>query len=320
MPMTRRKLIQTITLGGAGIPLSGLATGTLAQLAKPVRLGVIADLHVDLIHDAGARLDLFLKEMVRSKPDGLLQLGDFAFAKKENQKFVDQFNKANEVSLHVIGNHDTDGGLSTQDCLDSWGIKSPYYHHEAGGLHLVVLDANEKGSPTHKGGYPQFVGKVQADWLRETLAEIKGPVLIISHQPIAGPSPIDNAAEIQKILSEHADKIVLAINGHTHIDHLLEVGGVQYLHLNSASYHWLGSKFAHESYPPAIHAKHPALKFTSPYRDALFTTLTFDPAKRSITVAKRKTSWVGESPRELGLKREPADAVTPEIRERTIQG
>jgi predicted phosphodiesterase len=320
IPMTRRNLIRTITLGGAGVPLSGLAAGTLEQLSKPVRLGVIADLHVDLIPDADVRLDSFLQEMAKSKPDGLIQLGDFAFAKKENQNFVDQFNKAHQTSLHVIGNHDTDGGLNKQDCLDSWGMKSAYYHREIGGLHLLVLNANEKGSPSHKGGYPQFIGNAQSDWLRKTLAEIKGPVLIVSHQPLAGPYPIDNAEEIQKIFSKHASRIVLAMNGHTHIDHLVEVGGVQYLHVNSASYHWLGSKYAHESYPPAIHAKYPALKFTGPYQEALFTTLTFDPVSRSITVEKRKTNWVGESPQELGLKREPAGSVTPEIRERVIKG
>jgi Icc protein len=319
MTINRRDLIRTITFGGASLPLSAGASTILSSLSKPVRLGLIADLHVDLIPDSEARLDLFLKEMSESKPDGIIQLGDFAFAKKANQKTVDRFNKAYGTALHVIGNHDTDGGLSKQQCLDSWGMKAPYYHHELNGLHLVVLDANEKGSPAHKGGYPQFIGKTQADWLGKILAEIEGPVLVVSHQPLAGPYQIDNGREIQKILSRHADQIVLAINGHTHIDHLSEVAGIQYLHINSASYHWLGSKFAHESYPPEIHAKYPALKFTSPYQDALFTTLTFDPKSQRISVKKRKTSWVGESPEELGLKSGTADSVTPEIRERVIK-
>ncbi len=68
--------------------------------------------------------------------------------------------------------------------------------------------------------------------------------MIISHQPIAGSYAIDNAEEIQKILSKHSDKVVLAMNGHTHIDLLIEVDDIPYLHINSASYHWLGSKYA----------------------------------------------------------------------------
>jgi hypothetical protein len=69
-----------------------------------------------------------------------------------------------------------------------------------------------------------------------------------------------------------------------------------------------------------VHAKHSALKYTSPYREALFTTLTFDPKNRQIIVERKETQWVGESPKELGLKREPEGSVTPEIRGRVIGG
>lgn len=318
--MNRRHFSKTLALGGASLPLSTMAADALKSLPKSIKLGVIADLHVDLIPDGSKRLNDFLAEMEKGKPDALVQLGDFAFAKKSNQEIADRFNKAHKHSLHVIGNHDTDGGLSTKQVVDSWGMKSAYYHREVGGLNLVVLNANEKGSPKHKGGYPQFIGKEQVAWLEKILHDIKGPVVVISHQPIAGPYPIDNAEEVQKILSKHSDKVVLAMNGHTHIDLLTEVGGIPYLHINSASYHWLGSKYAHESYPAEVHARHSALQYTSPYREALFTTLTFDPKSGQIAVAKSKTEWVGKSPGELGLKREPEGSVTPEIRGRVIEG
>lgn len=318
--MNRRHFSRSITLGGFGFPLSVKSMDTLDSLAQKISLGVIADLHVDLIPDGAERLDSFLDEMTKNKPDALIQMGDFAFAKESNQKIVDRFNKAHEIALHVIGNHDTDGGLSMEHVLKSWGMKGPYFHHIVEGLHLVVLNANEKGSVKHKGGYPKFIGKSQVAWLEETLSSLEGPVVIISHQPIAGPYAIDNAVEIQKILSKHSDKVVLAMNGHTHIDLLTELGGVPYLHINSASYHWLGPKYAHESYPAEVHAKHSALKYTSPYREALFTTLTFEPKNRQIIVEKRVTQWVGKSPKELGLKREPEGAVIPEIRGRVIGG
>ena len=316
--MNRRHFSRSITLGGFGFPLSVKSMNTLDSLAQKISLGVIADLHVDLIPDGVERLDSFLDEMTKNKPDALIQMGDFAFAKESNQKIVDRFNKAHEIALHVIGNHDTDGGLSMEHVLKSWGMKGPYFHHIVEGLHLVVLNANEKGSVKHKGGYPKFIGKSQVAWLEKTLSSLEGPVVIISHQPIAGPYAIDNAVEVQKILSKHSDKVVLAMNGHTHIDLLTEIGGVPYLHINSASYHWLGPKYAHESYPAEVHAKHSALKYTSPYREALFTILTFEPKDRQIIVEKRVTQWVGKSPKELGLKREPEGAVTPEIRARVI--
>ena len=316
--MNRRHFSKTLALGGVGSPLSTMAADALNVLSRPIRLGVIADLHVDLIPDGAERLDSFLDEMTKTKPDALIQMGDFAFAKESNQKIVDRFNKAHEIALHVIGNHDTDGGLSMEHVLKSWGMKDPYYHHVVEGLHLLVLNANEKGSVKHKGGYPKFIEKSQVAWLEKTLSSLEGPVVIVSHQPIAGSYAIDNAAEIRKILSKHSDKVVLAMNGHTHIDLLTEVGEIPYLHINSASYHWLGSKYAHESYPAEVHAKHSALKYTSPYREALFTTLTFEPKNRQIIVEKRVTQWVGKSPEELGLKREPEGAVTPGIRARVI--
>ncbi len=316
--MNRRHFSKTLALGGVGSPLSTMAADALNVLSRPIRLGVIADLHVDLIPDGAERLDSFLDEMTKTKPDALIQMGDFTFAKESNQKIVDRFNKAHEIALHVIGNHDTDGGLSMEHVLKSWGMKDPYYHHVVEGLHLLVLNANEKGSVKHKGGYPKFIEKSQVAWLEKTLSSLEGPVVIVSHQPIAGSYAIDNAAEIQKILSKHSDKVVLAMNGHTHIDLLTEVGEIPYLHINSASYHWLGSKYAHESYPAEVHAKHSALKYTSPYREALFTTLTFEPKNRQIIVEKRVTQWVGKSPEELGLKREPEGAVTPGIRARVI--
>ena len=316
--MNRRHFSKTLALGGVGSPLSTMAADALNVLSRPIRLGVIADLHVDLIPDGAERLDSFLDEMTKTKPDALIQMGDFTFAKESNQKIVDRFNKAHEIALHVIGNHDTDGGLSMEHVLKSWGMKDPYYHHVVEGLHLLVLNANEKGSVKHKGGYPKFIEKSQVAWLEKTLSSLEGPVVIVSHQPIAGSYAIDNAAEIRKILSKHSDKVVLAMNGHTHIDLLTEVGEIPYLHINSASYHWLGSKYAHESYPAEVHAKHSALKYTSPYREALFTTLTFEPKNRQIIVEKRVTQWVGKSPEELGLKREPEGAVTPGIRARVI--
>nr|MBR9810152.1 hypothetical protein [bacterium] len=318
--MNRRNFSKTLAIGSAGCSLPVVSLSALNVLSRPIRLGVIADLHVDLIPDGSERLDSFLDEMVKTKPDALIQMGDFAFAEESNQKIVDRFNKAHETTLHVIGNHDTDGGLSIEQVLDSWGMTDPYYHHVLEGLHLVVLNANEKGSKNYKGGYPQFIGKAQVAWLENTLNSVEGPVVVISHQPIAGPYAIDNAEEVQKILSKYSDKVVMAMNGHTHIDLLTEIGGVQYLHINSASYHWLGSKYAHESYPSEVHAKHSALKYTSPYREALFTALTFDPKNRKIIVEGKATQWVGESPKELGLKREPEGSVIPEIRERVIGG
>ena len=121
--MNRRNFSKTLAIGSAGCSLPAVSLSALNVLSRPIRLGVIGDLHVDLIPDGSERLDSFLDEMTKTKPDALIQMGDFAFAEESNQKIVDRLNKAHETTLHVIGNHDTDGGLSTEQVLDSWGMK-----------------------------------------------------------------------------------------------------------------------------------------------------------------------------------------------------
>ena len=126
------------------------------------------------------------------------------------------------------------------------------------------------------------------------------PVIVISHQPIAGIYTIDNAVEIQNQLSAHASKIILAINGHAHVDQFLKVGGVSYLHLNSASYYWVGAKHAHLSLDAKTHAAYPSLAWTCPYAAVLFGILTLDRKAKKLTLKGRKSNWIGPSPLELG--------------------
>jgi hypothetical protein len=125
-------------------------------------------------------------------------------------------------------------------------------------------------------------------------------VIVISHQPIAGIYTIDNAVEIQNLLSVHASKIILAINGHAHVDQFLKVGGVSYLHLNSASYYWVGEKQRHLSLDANTHAAYPSLALTCPYAAVLFGVLTLDRKAKKLSLTGRKSSWIGPSPLELG--------------------
>jgi hypothetical protein len=62
------------------------------------------------------------------------------------------------------------------------------------------------------------------------------------NQPLAGASSVDNADEIQSVLlGDASDKVILAINGHSHMDEVIRVKGVTYMHVNSASYTWVGA-------------------------------------------------------------------------------
>ncbi len=298
---SRRNFLKSLGAAGASLtlPIHSALAG-LADLKKPIKLGLIADLHHDVMHDGPQRLDAFLKAMKATKPDGLIQMGDFAIPKDQNKKIIETFNNAHPVSLHVIGNHDTDHGYSKQQCQKAWGMPGFYYTQLVEGVRLIVLDGNDKGSPTHKGGYASYIGKPQTEWLAKTLKETSEPTIIISHQPLAGPGAIDNAKEVQEILKQHVDKILISICGHMHIDDHIDIDGIPYVNINSASYVWVGGKYKNQSYSEEIHKKYKWIDHTAPYKDSLFTTLTIDPKTKTISLEGMETTWVGKSPKELG--------------------
>ncbi len=317
----RRDFFRAAGVVATSIILPRQAMAALAKIKKPIKLGLIADLHQDVMHDGPARLKAFLGAMKEEKPDALIQLGDFAYPTKNNEAVTKAFEKAHPRTLHVLGNHEVDGGHSFDAVAKLWGMKGRYYTENINGLDLIVLDGNEKPE-NHKGGYPAHIGEKQLAWLAKQLKTLKGPILVISHQPLAGPSSIDNAEEVQALLNAAADKVLLAINGHTHIDHVARAGKFSCLHVNSASYKWVGGSYRNKSYPAEVHSKFRWVEYTCPYRDSLFTTLTIDPASGSIDVKGRESRWVGKSPSQLGIAAKPdlteGKEICPKIRSRRI--
>lgn len=285
-----------------------------------VRFGLIADLHQDIVPDASLRLETFLETCVEQKAHAIIQLGDFATPVAKNQPIIDQLNRNDVPILHVIGNHDTDGGLKIPQVVERWGMKSRFYSETIQGIKLIVLDCNDKPQ-NHRGGYPAHIANDQLEWLKAELQH-KGPMLILSHQPLAGPAAIDNAPVVQKLLSDASDRILLAINGHTHIDELVEVDGIPYWHVNSASYYWVGSNFKHDSLSSEVHAKYPWMSSTCPYRDALFALLEIDLDSGGLLLSGRDSAWVGSSPAALGVANTPGlvcdQQIIPAIRPREL--
>ncbi len=280
---SRRTAIKSLSTLGGAVALKGLSLPAYGASKKPVRLGVIADLHGGLAVDAMQRLDAFLAAMEAAQPDALVQLGDFAFPNAKHQVYADKFNAAHKETIHVIGNHEFDFGLSRQDCYQAWSIQNSYYRQDLDDIRILVLDGNDTGSPTHKGGYPSYIGTQQLDWLKAELEQAAKPLLILCHQPLAGRSAINNATEIQQLLGKYHSKILLCLNGHSHVDSFHKIGDVPYLHINSASYYWVGGE----------------IRMTY-YQDPLFTLVTIDPESRSIEIAGVESQWKDRSPKAIG--------------------
>ena len=319
--MPRRDFFRSTGVVATSILMPRQVKAALSNIKKPIKLGMIADLHQDVMHDGPARLKAFLDAMKNEKPDALLQLGDFAYPSKKNEVVTKAFEKAHPKALHVLGNHEIDGGHSFDQVAKLWGMKGRYYTENVNGLDLIVLDCNEKPK-NHERGYPAHVGQVQLEWLEKQLKTLKGPILVLSHQPLAGPGSIDNAGEVQALLNGAVDKVLLAVNGHTHIDHLERPGKLSYLHVNSASYKWVGASHRNKSYPPEVHSKFRWIEYTCPYRDSLFTTLTLDPVKGRIELKGRESQWVGKSPSQLAIPTKygltNGKEICPKIRNRQL--
>ncbi|HIG85342.1 MAG TPA: hypothetical protein EYG40_03025 [Verrucomicrobia bacterium] len=319
---SRRDFFRATGVATTSIILPRQVMARLGRIKKPIKLGMIADLHQDVMHDGPARLKAFLDAMKEEKPDALLQLGDFAYPIKKNEAVTKAFKKAHTRTLHVLGNHEIDGGHSFDEVAKLWGMKGRYYTENVNGLDLVVLDGNEKPK-NHKSGYPAHIGEKQLEWLTSQLKILKGPILVISHQPLAGPSSIDNAKAVQELLNSAADKVLLAVNGHTHIDHVARADKISCLHVNSASYKWVGGSYRNKSYPAEVHSKFRWVEYTCPYRDSLFTSLTIDPSSGRIDVKGRESKWVGKSPSQLGIAAKPnltdGKEICPKIRSRQLE-
>lgn len=296
---SRRDFLKTSSVSLLSLAIPDSMIGLFSSEEK-LKIGIISDLHMDVIHDGMERLQIFIDQMKVEKPDALIQMGDFAIPKPENLELIQSFNAAHPRAFHVLGNHDMDEGFSREEAAKTFGMSKTYYSEDMGEIQLIVLDGNDPGGPTKQGIYDSYIGPTQQSWLVNELEKAGKPVLILSHQPLAGIYPLVNALEIQRILSRYSSKILLAINGHAHVDQHIEVDGVHYVHINSASYYWVGEKLKHESLSSEIHEDHPSLKFTCPYLAPLFALLTIDLKSRKISIQGRKTEWIGPSPLELG--------------------
>ena len=106
----RRAFLKGTALAATSTYLAPWPAWAQQSESKPLRIGVIADIHKDVMHDADDRLSAFIDHMKREAVDFIIQLGDFCVPIEENKGFLDIWNTFPQERYHVLGNHDTDGG------------------------------------------------------------------------------------------------------------------------------------------------------------------------------------------------------------------
>lgn len=305
---SRRDFLKTTLAASATFPLP-LSAAEAAP--RQLRIGLITDVHKDLVPDADERLKAFVDAMTAEKADALIELGDFCQPRPSNRAFADIFNRFSGPKFHVIGNHEMDGGFTRDQVVAFHGMPGRFYSFDLGGFHFIVLDGNDRPEGW-KSGYPHFIAADQVDWLKQDLEKTPLPVFVLSHQSLERPACIDNQQEIRALLAsarlpDGRRKVAAAINGHWHIDHHRVIDGVPYLHLNSASYYWLGSNYKRDVLAPDLAARFPVIASTALYSKPLFTVLEIDPAAGFFSIRASDAEWTGPSPEERGYRSDEVD-------------
>lgn len=324
---SRREFIKVLTAGGAAtlLPLHLGANTPPAVRGNTFRFGLCADVHKDIMHDADARIEAFVKEATARELDFIIQLGDFCRPYDHNLGFLSLWNSFAGKKFHVIGNHDMDGGFTREQVVDYWKSAGTYYSFDLNGYHFIVLDGNDEDpSPGRPAGYARYIGREQLQWMENDLRETDLPCLVFSHQGLDNDlGGIHNATQTRLVLeraNEEAGraKVLYAFSGHHHQDYSNTINGIHYIQINSMSYQWLGEEYQHIRYSDEIDRSHPWIKYTVPYQDPLWAIAELS-ADHSLRLYGRKSSFVGPSPEELGVDLHGyAYPVVPHISDKTF--
>ncbi|SEW44678.1 metallophosphoesterase family protein [Chitinophaga arvensicola] len=301
LSVNRRKFIRGAALAGGAFFLRQTSFAIPAspdKSAKPLRIGMISDLHhLQFGQDEEKRITAFMDAVMIASPDFIIQCGDFC-RPEGSDGIMQQWNRFKGPKHHVLGNHDMDV-CSKQKIMQLWGMRAPYYSFDLHGFHFVIMDRNyfkkedgsladyDTGNWGNTATTRSFTDAAQLEWLKADLAATAYPVIVFMHQPVFISDffqEIGNAPEILSIFDEvnlqaaeqgKSNRVAAVFMGHDHVDRYGERNGVHYFILNSASYAYRGKAWF--------------------YKDCLYSFLTLDPAGK-LSIAGTESSFVTTPP------------------------
>ncbi|WP_190811457.1 metallophosphoesterase [Flagellimonas sp. S3867] len=314
--MERRKFINQIGTGSAASILAPLLLSFKPSITTnadgPLRFGIVADVHKDLMPDANKRLERFISEAIDQNVDFVIQLGDFCMADAKNQDFLKIWETYKGPKYHVLGNHDMDRN-SKQEMLDFWGMPKTYYSFDFHGYHFIVLDANflyqdgkftdyEKSNFYVNSNLRTFIDDAQIEWFRADLEATQLPTIVFSHQSLWHYQwGVKNRLTIQKIMEAQEEKIICCMNGHNHIDFHHHQNGIDYIEINSMSYQWMEDKYKNtQRYPKEMYEQYKWLPNMATYKDPLYAFAELR-AEGTLSLKGVKSEWMSPSPYEAGM-------------------
>lgn len=273
---------------------------------------IFSDLHSEIIDNAEERIEEIIRYIKEKQPNFIINLGDFGYFGNTDTSYCDldkmpinlkilheektDYYKKRAIHLleelkelqlpiySVLGNHDLDF-CSKEEMLTFYGIEKSFYSIELENYLLLFLDTTyirdkdgtlkdyDHGNYfNHEGS--SYLPTEQLDWLDYQLSETSKKVVLFSHHPLThDPRAINNRDELEKILNKH-NHVIAAINGHTHKDKAVELGGTHYITLNSASYEWVG-KLNQLRYKNVNTDRYPCVNYTNRYADPNYYGIEF---------------------------------------------
>jgi predicted phosphodiesterase len=294
--LDRRDFLRCSTLALAGA-LAGARLGAAeSEGSRPLRVGLVTDLHYD---DREAKGTRFYRESLAKAREAvdrlrtervemLAVLGDIKdMADREPEAATLGHLVAIEAELqrfggptyHVLGNHDMDNLSKAQAlaAITNTGIEPgrSFYAFSRGGVRFVTLDAcfTKDGRDYDHGRFDWRDSVVPADelgWLERELKATREPVIVLAHQRLdaSGDSYVKNSAEVRAVL-EASGKVLAVFQGHDHAGGYRLVNGIHYYTLKAVVD---GSGAENNSY--AVLEVHPDFNLTlTGYRRAVGMTL-----------------------------------------------
>lgn len=314
---------------------------------EELKIGVFSDVHLDIVQDGDERLNEFQARAIEEDVDFLMCVGDFSYPEDTSRcdcpwekmpinlknaylqpttvqkiELVKQYHRFLKPTYHTLGNHDLDFSEKTA-AVDLYQMPGPYYSFECKGWNFIVLDTNffkDETGAMRDYSYGNYFGHArgaylpqeQLVWLEKELQSRPSPTIVFSHQPfIDNQRAIDNADEFFNLIKKYP-QVKLCINGHTHIDQLVQHEGVWFLTINSMSNYWIGEEFMRKRYSEEIEEQFPNLKYTIPYKDPLYTFITLNA--EGAYIKGKDGQFVPPGPKEMGLSETLITASIKDVR------